>query len=155
MSATAMKLVFTKLPGKMDRLAITRADGSIAETACPKQGMIPHDMVHFAVESVLSAPGFLKRVATGEGLGFTEGSAFEAEPVERLVEVMQADIWSNHGQSDIGEMLLLYQIACEERGHPAVQVEAHDILAIRAYMSDLADRWNAVPLHGSLLLQLG
>ncbi|WP_199555885.1 hypothetical protein [Sandaracinobacteroides hominis] len=147
-------LVFTRLPGKMDRLQITRADGSTAEVDCPRQGMIPHDMVHHAVESVLHAPGFLRRVAAGEGLGFTEGASLEAEPVERLVDVMQADVWSSGGTGNIAEMRALYQLACEERGHPAAPVEAADILQIRAVMADLATRWNAVPLHGNLTLSL-
>ncbi len=149
-----MKLCFTKLPGKMDRLVITRSDGSTAKVDCPKQGMIPHDMVHFAVESVLHAPGFLKRVAAGNGLGFAEGSSPDAEPVERLVEVMQADVWSNGGESDVGEMLDLYRLSCEERDHAAAPVEAEDIAAIRALIFELTTRWNGTPLHATLTLAL-
>ena len=40
---------------KLDRLRYRRADGS--ETACPmpRQGTLPHDLVHYIVESRLSA----------------------------------------------------------------------------------------------------
>ncbi len=149
-----MQLAFTKLPGKADLLRITRPDGTSASVDCPKQGMIPHDMVHYAVEKIIAADGFLTRVARGEGLGFTEGAAPSAEPIERLVEAMQADFWSNVGQSDVAELIALYQLSCEGRGHSAIPVSADHIAAIRAEMADLARRWAAVPLHGLLLLEL-
>ena len=86
-----IRLAFTRLAGKYDRLVVTRADGSSDSVDCPKQGMIPHDMVHYAVESVLAARGFLSNVADGAAVAFTDGASDEAEPVERLVETMQAD----------------------------------------------------------------
>jgi hypothetical protein len=67
---------------------------------------------------------------------------------------MQADVWSNAGMSDTAELIALYQLSCEARGHPALPVSADHIAAIRAEMADLAQRWAAVPLHGQLLLEL-
>jgi len=65
-----MQLVFTKGSGKHDRMDLIR-DGHIAESIeCPKQGIIPHDMVHFAVESVLHKRGFIGRVLEGEAASF-------------------------------------------------------------------------------------
>lgn len=32
-------------------MEIARGDGAIERIDCPKQGIIPHDMVHYAVES--------------------------------------------------------------------------------------------------------
>ena len=149
-----MRILFTRLPGKMDRLTITRADGSTATVDCPKQGMIPHDMVHYAVEKHVTSQGFLSRVAAGAGLGFADGAAESAEPVERLVEAMQADTWSNGGNSNVDELIALYRLSCEARGHAVLPVDAGDIAAIRAEMADLAARWAAVPLNGSLELRL-
>lgn len=149
-----MKLVFTRRSGKADLLEITRADGSTAEVDCPKQGMIPHDMVHYAVERTLHADGFLGRVAQGAGLGFADGIADSAEPIERLVEAMQADTWSNAGASDVEELIGLYRLSCEARGHAALPVTPAHIAAIRADMADLAARWGALPVGGSLTLQL-
>jgi hypothetical protein len=149
-----IRLAFTRLAGKYDRLVVTRADGSSDSVDCPKQGMIPHDMVHYAVEKHVTSEGFLTRVAGGAGLGFTEGVATSAEPVERLVEAMQADTWSNAGQSNMEELIALYRLSCEARSHAALPVTPDDIAAIRAEMADLAARWAAVPLHGSLELVL-
>ena len=154
MRPDSMRLTFTRLAGKMDLLVITRADGTSSRVDCPKQGMIPHDMVHYAVEKHVASDGFLTRVAAGAGLGFADGQAESAEPVERLVEAMQADTWSNGGASDVIELIDLYRLSCEARGHAALPIGADDIAAIRADMADLAARWAAVPLNGSLELRL-
>lgn len=61
-----MKLVFTKGPGKTDLRQVIRAGVLLEAIACPKQGIIPHDMVHYAVEHTLAARGFLSRVTGGE-----------------------------------------------------------------------------------------
>lgn len=149
-----MRLLFTRLPGKMDLLTITRADGTTSRVDCPKQGMIPHDMVHYAVEKHVASDGFLTRVAAGAGLGFADGQAASAEPVERLVEAMQADVWSLGGNADVAELIGLYQLSCEARGHAALPIGPEDIAAIRHEMAELATRWACVPLHGSLELLL-
>lgn len=150
-----IRLAFTRLAGKYDRLVVTRADGSSDSVDCPKQGMIPHDMVHYAVESVLAARGFLSNVADGAAVAFTDGASDEAEPVERLVETMQADTWSMGGNTPVDELIALYELACQARGHAAAPVGPDDIAAIRANMADLAARWAAIPVGGTLSLQLG
>ena len=86
-----MRLTFTKGPAKYDWLDIVRGDGSAAPRIdCPKQGIIPHDMVHYAVESVLAARGFLGGIAEGAAATYETGDA-HAEAVERLVETIQAE----------------------------------------------------------------
>jgi predicted nucleic acid-binding protein len=57
-----MKLTFTKGSGKYDRLDIVAGDGARPPIDCPKQGIIPHDMVHWAVEAEVAAAGFLRLV---------------------------------------------------------------------------------------------
>jgi len=51
-----MELVFTKGAGKYDTLRGGRA-GGVESIACPKQRIVPHDMVHYAVERVLRRRG--------------------------------------------------------------------------------------------------
>jgi len=63
-----MKLVATKPGqcGRLDRLAFVRADGSRSEIDMPRQGVVPHDFVHFAVEQGLGrCGGFLSLQANG------------------------------------------------------------------------------------------
>jgi hypothetical protein len=86
-----IRLAFTKRAGRDDLLVITHPDGRCEEIANPKQRIVPHDMVHYAVENVVSARGFLGRVAAGETAGFEMAGSAESDGVERLVEVFQGD----------------------------------------------------------------
>lgn len=147
-----MQLAFTKGSGKYDRLEVLR-DGAASETIdCPKQGIIPHDMVHFAVESVMAARGFLSILADGAPATFAPGGD-SAESIERLVETIQAEAWS--GPAPAAEVIALYELTCDARGSEVVPVDAAAIDAIRARMADLTARWTAVPVGGTLTLEFG
>lgn len=142
---------FTKGSGKEDRLEVLR-DGALAETtACPKQRIIPHDMVHFAVEDVLDRCGFLTRVAHGEVAGFRMETDAESDGVERLVEVFQGDGWSG-GTTPPDAMLDLYRVTCDARSCPPLPVDAVTIAAIRERIADLTAQWDAVAVGDSLTL---
>lgn len=143
-----MQLVFTKRSGKMDELVVARPDGSAERIDCPKQGMIPHEMVHYAVESTLAARGFLSKLQSEGPRAMTREDA--AEAVERLVETFQAETWS--GRVPDEEFLGLYGLGCEARGHAALPVSAEALAAIRQAMDDLAARWDAVAIGESLTL---
>ena len=43
-----MNLIFTKGAQKADRLEVRRPGRAAELIECPKQGIIPHDMVHYA-----------------------------------------------------------------------------------------------------------
>ena len=147
-------LAFTKCAGKADVLLVTRADGGEERIDCPKQGIIPHDMVHYAVEAVLAAQGFLGRVAAGENAAFTMTAEAESDGLERLVEVIQADAWSGNG-SPPAEMIDLYRVTCEARDCPPLPLDALAIDAIRAEMQALSEAWSATPIGGTLTLRFG
>lgn len=149
-----MKLTFTKGSGKYDRLDIVAADGPRAPIDCPKQGIIPHDMVHFAVEAEVTAPGFLSLVAAGGDGGFRTGIDNRmAQSVERLVEMFQGEGWSGAPMPD-ADFIALYRVTCEERGDTPLPISGETIAAIRARIADLTTRWAAVPVGGQLLLEL-
>ena len=147
-----MRLTFTKRDGKYDDLSIEREGRQLETIKCPKQGIIPHDMVHYAVESCLAHSGFLTLVAGGEAAAFTTTGGDAEEAVERLVENFQAEMWG--GRVPAEELLASYELACEARGHPAAPVSVADVERIRARLDELTDRWAAVPLNGSLTLEL-
>lgn len=148
-----MDLRFTKGAGKHDRLDILRSDGAATTIECPKQGIIPHDMVHYAVESCLAARGFLGRVAAGEAASFGMLGETESDGVERLVEVIQGDAWSG-SQTPATEILALYAVTCQARGCPALALDRSTIDGIRALMTELSKRWTDVPVGGVLELRL-
>ncbi|HET7557275.1 MAG TPA: hypothetical protein VFK08_04295 [Rhodanobacteraceae bacterium] len=148
-----MQLVFTKGSGKYDRMEVVRDDGAVEAIDCPKQRIIPHDMVHYAVESTLEKRGFLTRVREGARADFRMAPEAESDGVERLVEVIQGDAWSN-GNSEAADMLDLYRVTCIERDCPMLPVGAGDIEAIRARFTELSAEWDALPVGESLTLRM-
>src|SRR5678815_1351451 len=134
-----MRLTFTKRSGKYDDLSIDRRDGPPETIRCPKQGIIPHDMVHYAVESALAHRGFLSLVAEGQNADFAATGGDSEDAMERLVESFQAEMWG--GRVPAGELLSAYERACEARGHKSVPVSQADVESIRSRLDDLTERW--------------
>lgn len=147
-----MRLTFTKRDAKYDDLLIERDGRAPERISNPKQRIIPHDMVHYGVESVLSHRGFLSLVAKGDGAVFATTGGESEEAVERLVEAFQAEMWG--GRVPAQELLAAYRIGCEARGHGAVPVSEADVEAVRARLDELSAQWAVVPLNGSLELEL-
>lgn len=147
-----MELVFTKGSGKYDRMAVLRS-GVLADTLdCPKQGIIPHDMVHYAVESTLHRRGFIGRVHDGEPVAFQMQGDAESDGVERLVEVFQADGWSGWNTPP-ADMLDLYQVTCRARACAPLPVRVDDVDAIRSRLLELTARWEPLAAGESLTLR--
>ncbi|MCU6433266.1 hypothetical protein LPB67_05675 [Undibacterium sp. Jales W-56] len=147
-----MRISFTKLNGKHDHMTVWRGD--VAETIqCPKQRIIPHDMVHFAVESTLHKRGFLARVVAGEAADFQMDAEPESDSVERLVEVFQGDAWSG-GDSRPEDMLDLYRVTCQARDCEALPVSCQDVVAVRDCIASLDAQWQALPAGQSMELEL-
>lgn len=142
-----MRLTFTKRGGKYDDLVVEREGHPNETLPCPKQGIIPHDMVHYAVESVLAHRGFLTLVAEGKDAGFATLGGESEEAVERLVETFQAELWG--GRVPAADFLATYEHACGARGHPFVPVAAEDVDAVRARLAELTVAWSQVPVNGS------
>ena len=148
-----MKLVFTKGPKKYDRLEIHREGHAVETIECPKQRIIPHDMVHLVVESLLRKRGFLSRVRDGEALSLRMAAEQESDAVERLVEVFQGDAWSGSG-SPYAEMVDLYRVTCDARKCPMLDVDEHTIDAVRLQMAALTSAWDRLAVGESLELEL-
>lgn len=146
-----MELIFTKRAGKYDDLVIRRNGIDDATMRCPKQGIIPHDMVHFAVESMLEYHGFLSLIDKGQPAEFTTRGGDGEEAIERLVEVFQAELWG--GRIPAAELIETYELACGARGHGSSAVSADQVEAIRARLDSLTNAWAEVPMNGSLDLR--
>jgi len=146
-----MHLVFTKGAGKHDRMAVVRAGVPQAAIGCPKQGIIPHDMVHYAVEVTLHARGFIARVAAGEEAVFQMVPEAQSDGVERLVEVLQADGWSGWTGAP-QDLLDLYHVTCQARGCPPLAIGIGDVEAVRGRVLELTARWASTPVGASLAL---
>ncbi len=149
-----MKLNFTKGSGKFDRLDIVTSAGARPPIQCPKQGIIPHDMVHFAVEAEAAATGFLGNIAAGGDSGFTAATDdAHARSVERLVETVQAEAWSGAPVDD-DYFIDLYRVTCNARGDVPLAIDAATLAGIRSRLASLTAAWAAVPVGGRLELSL-
>ena len=149
-----MKLTFTKGAGKFDRLDIVAEDGPRPPIDCPKQGIIPHDMVHWAVEAEVAAAGFLRLIAQGGDSGQRAALGIPmAESVERLVEMFQGEGWSQTLLPD-DEFIALYATTCESRGDMPLPITGALLTAIRTRIADVSVQWAAVPVGGTLMLEL-
>jgi hypothetical protein len=147
-----MEILFTKCSGKYDRMNVVRPGAAGQSVDCPKQGIIPHEMVHYAVESVLQKRGFIARVVAGEAAAFQMESEPETDGVERLVEVFQADGWSGWSNSP-DDMLELYRSTCTAFQCAPLAIGPADIEAVRRRILELTEQWRAVPVGKSLSLQ--
>jgi len=147
-----MDITFTKGSGKYDQMRVVRGD-AVETIDCPKQRIIPHDMVHYAVESVLQTRGFLSRVRDGEAANFQMAADPHSDGVERLVEVFQGDAWSG-GDATPEDMLDLYRVTCAARECPPLPVQAQDIVLVREKIEELDAQWQALAIGGSMRLQL-
>ena len=148
-----MKLVFTKGPGKYDYMDVVRDSAPAERVDCPKQRIIPHDMVHYAVEHTLEARGFLGRVKEGEAAVFQMQAEATSDGVERLVEVIQGDAWSG-GQSPARDLVELYEVTCAARQCPTLPLGDAEIDAIRAEIARLDAEWRVLPVGQSMTLVL-
>jgi hypothetical protein len=148
-----MKIAFTKGSGKYDVMEIWRPGSRAERVDCPKQRIIPHDMVHYAVEHTLQARGYLGRVKNGEASSLQMAAESESDSVERLVEVFQGDEWSG-GNSSASEIIEMYQLTCTARQCPALPIDDSAVQAVKAAIADLTRRWQSIPVGGSLQLEL-
>ena len=108
-------------------------------------------MVHFAVENVMGRAGFMRRVAKGEALSFRMAPEVEADQMERLVEVMQADAIS--GFPPASDLIDMYRVTCDARAVAPYPLTEADIAALREEMARLGKLWAATPLGGTLALE--
>ena len=146
-----MHVVFTKGTGKFDQMRVIRRGRPPEVVECPKQGIIPHDMVHYAVEHTLALRGFLARVAEGEAADFQMAGDPMSDGVERLVEVVQGDQWSG-AKSPAADLIAMYRVTCDARACPMLAVDEAAIDAVRAAIVDLSAKWEALPIGGCLEL---
>lgn len=155
-----MKIAITKWRG-MDAIAITRADGTRADTRLPHKGPVPHDAVHWFVERAFALEqGFWGMVASGlhpEALqelakaaghaSASRASVPDAEIVqllqaERIVECFEADLWSG-GSGAEADLLAMAATACAD-SHVAMPAVPHGaVAAVREGLGHFAREWMA------------
>lgn len=158
-----MELIAEKL-GKTDklvRLRYVREDGSFTACSMPRQGILPHDLIHYVVESELQfKDGFTGLIAQGAEAvlatqllhGLAEKMAgTEAMQVEAIVEALQTQLWA--GQFSPEDFAEGVRTACLARDRPTFDFGGtHIPSCLFEKAGELNTQWAAVPYYGSLTL---
>jgi hypothetical protein len=157
-----MKLVAEKLgkSDRLDRLRFIRGDGSETHCPMPRQGTLPHDLVHYIVESALPLKhGFLSLVAAGSDAGFVMQAvhdpanlAVEAQAVqaEAIVEALQTQLWGGAFERD--SFLEAVRLATIARNKPTFEFSDVDPQTLYEQALALLQQWSQVPFHQSMEL---
>lgn len=147
---------------KYDQLRCLRSDGSTTGTMMPRQGVLPHDLIHYVVELALGYQhGFLGMVAAGADIGFAmEQShsydkptlAQQATHAEAIVESLQAQLWS--GAFDQAMFDAGLESACAMRDCAApVLANAGGAAALYDAALAMAQRWQQLAYYSTLELE--
>jgi len=154
-----MKIIAKKL-GRTDRhdwICCIRRDGTRTEAPMPRQGIAPHDLLHYLVESRLAmTDAFLGMVAQGAELNFVmerlhdvKGAcAAQAAQAEAVVESLQAQLWS--GSFDNEAFHAGLAAACSMRGVPAPELMPDVEAALFRPAQQLGEQWSAQPFHSEM-----
>lgn len=147
---------------KADLLRCLRTDGSATSTPMPRQGTLPHDLIHYVVESTLGwRHGFYGMVAGGADIGWTMERVHDAASAdvadqaihaEAVVESLQAQLWS--GVFDDIMFVDGVRAACAARGRSVPPLPDGCGAALFAAVLALDARWRQVAWHGVLELEL-
>ncbi len=152
-----MDVIITK-GTREDRIAICRDDGTRADTVFPKKGMLPHDAIHFFVESELGLsngfwglvaaghdPGVLAEMAKAGGHASTsratipDAGIIELVQAERLVECFEATAWQ--GRVDGATFRDIARTACAASHVPMPGMSDAAIARIGARIDALQNSW--------------
>lgn len=157
-----MKLIARKLEhgGKYDRLRVLRDDGSESQCEMPRQGVLPHDLVHAVVESRLGlCDGFLGLVGKGADIAFAEKNFrdyidpvrhFEVAQAESVVEGLQTQLWA--GAFDYAAFHAGVAGACAMRGVAVPVISEDDGQSMFDAAVRLNGQWQLVPVKAEWVL---
>ncbi|KQV90963.1 hypothetical protein ASD15_02595 [Massilia sp. Root351] len=158
-----MKLIAEKRSSndKYDVLRFVRNNGSATDALMPRQGILPHDLIHYVVESALPLRhGFLSQVALGadaqllEQAGHGAGNPAahqQAAQVEAIVEGLQTQLWC--GSFNLDAFLAAANSACAARGHRPFDLSGIDVHATLYQRAQaLHAQWQEIPFNHALSL---
>ena len=167
-----MKLVATRRgrTDKVDDLRCVRRDGSATGCTMPRQGILPHDLVHYVVESTLGwRHAFYGMIAAGADIGPAMEQAHnmdgadnaaladQAIHAEAVVESLQAQLWAAGADPAAFDPAMFdegVRSACAGRGRSEPALPPGTGRRLFEAVLALDERWRQVPWHGTLELDL-
>jgi hypothetical protein len=127
----------------------------------PRQGVLPHDLVHYVVEDGLALRGgFLGLVAQGADAGFVmemthhpekRDAELEAIHVEAMVEALQTQLWA--GVFDQEAFAYGLQTAAVARGVSPPELPQEDLCQMLFQRAvELNNKWTLVQVYSAMEL---
>ena len=155
-----MRVVFTKGSDR-DSIDVQRADGTTTTTRFPKKGVIPHDAVHLIVERTLGLrnafwglvnaganPADVAQMSKDGGhasasrAGVPDPAIVEMLQAERLVECIEADMWSE--PATFATFLSDLNAACSQSHIAAPDLSEEQIKHIRIELKQFMQHWKTL-----------
>jgi hypothetical protein len=154
-----MRIQFTKQSGKRDLMTCFRIDGTTTSCPMPKQGILPHDFVHYVVEDMLNLrQGFWGILAIGVGFpnseppwdaaDFNLPDLTEALQAESLVECFQAEMWNDFQASENFAEIL--QVTCQARNVPTPKISLEQLEQVRSRLQAFSQQWQQLAIDETL-----
>jgi len=145
-----MMIRFTKGVERPDSLTCVRDDGSRTWSAVGRTVGVRHDLIHYAVETVLGyREAFFGLVAAGRDIhsfgtkhGIKDSYPLEAQHAEQLVGLVQWPAMSGGPALTDDELLSLLADTCSLHNLPMPPVTTAQLTAIRAEARVLHRRWD-------------
>jgi hypothetical protein len=148
------------LAARADTLVCIRDDHSRTEGQMPRQGILPHDAIHFVVEKTLGLQkaffGHVARGLTLDHLALKQSGERppwarlpQALQAESLVECLQAEQWG--GTVDEATFQGTLGVACRVRGVPVPHVTPADLVKLRVALREFGAAWR--PLKPGEMLE--
>ncbi|MBD3610083.1 MAG: hypothetical protein HUJ30_05995 [Gammaproteobacteria bacterium] len=87
-----MEITFRKRHGDYSQLICTRDDGSRSETLFHNQESLPHDLIHYVVETTMGyQQGFYGLVANGAAIAYNQAHNHPIVARQDVIENLQAE----------------------------------------------------------------
>jgi hypothetical protein len=146
-------------PAEADALTCVRPDGSATTASLRRQGILPHEAIHFVVEDTLGwHDAFFGHIARGESLEKVAARLHgrsaqwskmtQALQSEALVECLEADQWG--GASDPAAFAEKLVNACRRRGIPPPDITAEELDRVRVALREFGAAWRPLAPGASL-----
>jgi hypothetical protein len=142
-----------------DVIACIFPDGTRTSGPMARQGVLPHEALHFVVEKTFGwRDAFFGQIQLGAGIEAVTAKLHDpkidrakntqALQSESLVECLQAE--QSRGASDPATFAHNLILTCRRRGVPPPDITADELALVRTALRDFGAAWRPLPAGGTL-----
>lgn len=142
-----------------DAYSCTRPNGTTTRAEMTRQGTLPHEAIHFVVESTLGwHDAFFGRIARGASAAETTEKLHslpksgrtdpQAQQAEALVACLGKEQWA--GPTDPAAFAEHLVQECRRRGVPPPDITADEVERVRTALREFGAQWRPLPPGASI-----